>query len=60
MMRNNAMGWPLEFGIFVVSITAGLVLGGLMPEGLPPRSWRLPISALLIVAGLALAVVALL
>lgn len=59
MMRNNATGWLLEFGIFVVSITEGLVLGGLMPEGLPPRSGRLPISALLIVAGIALAVVAL-
>jgi len=58
-MRNNAMKWLLEIGIFVVSIMAGLVISGLMPEGLPPRSWQLPISAFLIAAGIALAVLAL-
>ena len=53
------MKWLLEMSIFAVSIMAGFVLGGLVPEGLLPRSWRLPISAFLIAAGITLAAFAL-
>jgi len=49
----------LEIGLFVLSIIAGLILGGLVPEELLPKSWRLPIGALLVGVGIALAVIAL-
>ncbi len=49
----------LEVGIFVVSVVAGLLLGGLVPERIPPRSWRLPIGAFLLGAGIALALIVL-
>jgi len=49
----------LGIGIFVASVAAGLVLGGLLPEGLVPKAWRLPIGAFLVGLGIALAVIAL-
>jgi hypothetical protein len=53
------MRWLLEIGIFVVSIMAALLLGGLVPEGFPPKFWRLPIGASLVGVGIILAVIAL-
>jgi hypothetical protein len=52
------MRWLLEIGIFVVSIMAGLLLGGLVPEGLPPKFWRLPMGVFLVGVGIILAVIA--
>ena len=47
----------LGIGIFVASVAAGFVLGGLLPERLLPKAWRLPIGAFLVGAGIALAVI---
>jgi len=48
-----------EIGVIVLSIIAGLILGGFVPEELLPKSWRQPIGALLVGVGLVLAVIAL-
>lgn len=47
----------LGVGVFLASVTAGFVLGGLVPESLLPRAWRLPIGAFLVGVGIALAVI---
>ena len=41
------MHWSLEIYL-AVSIAAGLLLGGLVPDGIMPTSWRLPIGAFLV------------
>ncbi len=51
------MHWSLEIGILAVSIAAGLLLGGLVPDGIMPTSWRLPIGAFLVGLGIALVVI---
>jgi len=53
------MKWFLEMGIFAASAIAGSILGGLVPKAMIPESWRIPIAALLVAAGIALAVTAL-
>ena len=53
------MRWILEMGIFAASAIAGSILAGLVPKGMIPESWRIPIAALLIALGIALAVIAL-
>jgi hypothetical protein len=52
------MKWLLEVGIFAASAIAGSILGGLVPKGVVRESWRIRIAALLIAAGIALAVIA--
>jgi hypothetical protein len=47
----------LGVGIFLASVAAGFVLGGLLPEKLLPKAWRLPIGAFLVGVGIALAVI---
>jgi hypothetical protein len=54
---ENLMKWPLEIGIFAAAVMAGSLLGGLVPPGLIPQSWRIPIAALLVGIGIALAVI---
>ncbi len=51
------MKWLFEIGIFAAAVLAGSALGGLVPTGLLPRSWRFPIAALLVGVGIALAVI---
>jgi hypothetical protein len=51
------MKWFLEIGIFAAAVLAGSTLGGLMPTGLIPQSWRIPIAALLVGIGIALTVI---
>ncbi len=52
------MRWLLELGIFVASIMAGLLFGGLVPARLVPEIWRRPVGAFLAGVGVALAVIA--
>jgi hypothetical protein len=52
------MRWLLELGIFVASIMAGLVLGGLVPARIVPADWRRPVGAFLVGLGIALALIA--
>ena len=47
----------LEIAVFVLSVAAGLFFGGLLPEGVPPKTRRLPIAALLVGTGIAIAAV---
>ena len=51
------MQWLFEIGIFAACIMAGSILGGLVPTGLLPQSWRIPIVAVLVGIGIALAVI---
>ena len=53
------MRWLLEAGIFIASIIAGLLLGGLVPARIVPEIWRRPVGAFLAGLGIALAVIAL-
>jgi len=50
------MRWLLDTGIFAMSAIAGSILGGFVPKGMIRESWRIPIAAPLIAAGVALAV----
>ena len=59
-MRSDVTRWLPEIGIFVVSIMAGFILGGMVPEEFLPRFWRLVIGVFLVGAGIMLAVIALL
>jgi MFS family permease len=49
----------VRIGIFAAGLIAGLALGGFVPTALIKESWRIPIAVLLIVAGIALAVIGL-
>lgn len=49
------MRWLFAIGLFV----AGVVLGWFLPTLPVPKSWRIPLGAFLIGAGIALAVLAL-
>ncbi len=51
------MKWLFELGMFAAAVLAGSALGGVLPTGLVPQSWRFPIAALLVGIGLALAVI---
>ena len=57
MVKKDLMHWSLEIGILAVSIAAGLFLGGRVPDGIMPTSWRLPIGAFLVGLGIALVVI---
>ena len=51
------MRWLIEIVVFLAGITAGLVLGGLVPVKFVPKSSRIPVAAFLIGVGIALAVI---
>jgi MFS family permease len=57
--RELKMSGLMRIGIFAAGLIAGLVLGGFVPKTLIKESWRIPIAVLLVVAGIALAVMGL-
>lgn len=56
---EQLMNLILEIGIFAASVMVGLILGGRVPAGMLPQSWRLPVAAFLVGMGMALAVIGL-
>jgi hypothetical protein len=44
--------------LFTIAWNTQSILGGLVPKAMIPESWRIPMAALLIAAGIALAVIA--
>ena len=57
-MDDNFRATLMRTLIYIGILSGGLALGWLLPNEFVPQSWRIPLAAFLIGAGIALAVAA--